>query len=102
MSRLTGTNLRPEKVHVKAKGRGKKQEQPEYNAFTEICLRLGIIKEKELEEKNKNLLTDITNAIKNVSTENPIYIKAKLQMSETGDTSFETINIKSIETIDQF
>jgi hypothetical protein len=102
MNRLTGTNLRPEKVYTKTKG--VKQQNPEYNAFTEMCLKLEIINEKDLISKNKSILADISKIIKSTTTEKPIYIKAKLQQSTNSskETSFETINIKSIKVIEDF
>ena len=51
MSLLTGTNIRPDKVHVKAKGRGKTKEQPEYNKLTELLLRLNVFTIEELDKR---------------------------------------------------
>ena len=100
MSILTGTNIRPDKVHVKAKGRGKTKEQPEYNKLTELLLRLKVFTVEELEKRDEIILNKISNFIKNIS-EKPIYIKAKLE-TQNNETTFETLNIKSIEVIPSF
>jgi hypothetical protein len=100
MSILTGTNIRPDKVHVKAKGRGKTKEQPEYNKLTELLLRLNVFTIEELNKRDEIVLNKTSNLIKNIG-EKPIYIKAKLEI-QNNDTTFETINIKSIEIIPNF
>ena len=102
MSKLTGTNIRPEKIHVKAKGRGKDKEQPEYNALTEMCLRLGVFKHSELKTNNKELIEKIRLAMKNTSPEKPVYIKTKLQLIDNEENQFESINMKTIQVIDKF
>jgi hypothetical protein len=97
MSILTGTNIRPDKVYIKAKGRGKNKEQPEYNKLTELLLRLNVFTIEELEKRDETVLSKTTNLIKTIK-ENPICIKAKLDI-QNNDTTFETLNIKSIEII---
>jgi hypothetical protein len=96
----TGTNLNPEKVYIKAKGRGAKNEKPEYNAFTEMCLRLGLIDIKRLEERDYNLLPELFNKMKNVSDNNPIYIKTKLTHNE--NNMMEILDIRTVELIEKF
>jgi len=100
MSLLTGTNIRPDKVYVKSKGRGKTKEQPEYNKLTELLLRLNVFNVEELEKRDEVVLNKTTNLIKNIG-ENPIYIKAKLEI-QNNESTFETLNIKSIEIIPKF
>jgi len=100
MSILTGTNIRPDKVHVKAKGRGKTKEQPEYNKLTELLLRLKVFNVEELEKRDEIVLKKTSDLIKNIS-QKPICVKAKLEI-QNNDTTFETINIKSIEVIPSF
>ena len=58
MNVRTGTLISPEKTHIKAKGRGKTKEQPEYNKLTEILLRLKICTIEEI-QKNKDAIIDI-------------------------------------------
>ena len=100
LSKITGTNLSTDKVHVKAKGRGENKEVPEYNALTEMCLKLGIFKEKELVDNNKELLDKIKKAMSSITEESPIYIKAKLEVSDNSD--FENINMRTIELIEKY
>ena len=100
MSILTGTNIRPDKVHVKAKGRGKTKEQPEYNKLTELLLRLKVFTVEELEKRDEIVLNKTSNLIKTIS-EKPICIKAKLEI-QNNETTFENLNIKSIEVISNF
>jgi len=100
MSILTGTNIRPDKVHIKAKGRGKTKEQPEYNKLTELLIRLNVFTIEELDKRDELVLNKTSNFIKNIS-EKPIYIKAKLEI-QNNETSFENLNIKSIEIIPSF
>ncbi len=100
MSILTGTNIRPDKVYIKAKGRGKTKEQPEYNKLTELLLRLNIFTVDELEKRDESVLSKTANLIKAIK-DNPIYIKAKLEI-QNNETTFETLNIKSIEVIPSF
>jgi len=100
MSILTGTNIRPDKVHVKAKGRGKSKEQPEYNKLTELLLRLNVFSIDELEKRDEVVLSKTSNLIKTIN-EKPIYLKGKLEI-QNNETTFETLNIKSIEVIPAF
>ena len=100
MSILTGTNIRPDKVYVKAKGRGKTKEQPEYNKLTELLLRLNVFTVDELEKRDEIVLSKTSNLIKTIN-EKPIYIQGKLEI-QNNETTFETINIKSIEVIPAF
>lgn len=96
----TGTNLNPDKIHVKAKGRGAKTEKPEYNAFTEICLRLGLIDIQKLENRDVEMLANLTSKFKEISQEKPIYIKTQLTLPE--ELQIEIVNIRSIELIETF
>ena len=100
MNVRTGTLISPEKTHIKAKGRGKTKEQPEYNKLTELLLRLKVFNVEELEKRDEIILNKTSNFIKNIS-EKPIYIKAKLE-TQNNETTFETLNIKSIEVIPSF
>ena len=98
---MTGTKINTEIKHVKAKGRGSK-EQEEYNALTEMCLKLGIFNKKDVKgENNQVLLDNLKNAVKSISSDKPIYIKTKLETSEKS-TEFENINIRTIQLIDKF
>lgn len=96
----TGTNLNPEKVYIKNKGRGSTQEQPEYNAFTEISLRLGLIDIHKLENRDIEMLSNLSKSFKNITKDNPIYIKTKLTRPD--DFKIEVVNIRTIEKIAQF
>jgi len=99
MTKMTGTKISTEIVHVNAKGRGSK-EKPEYNALTEICLKLGILTLKDVKEENTKILLDsLKKAVKTVSEDKPIYIKTKL---ENSDNALENILIRSIELIEKF
>lgn len=99
MTRMTGTKINTEVKHIKAKGRGSK-EQEEYNALTEMCLKLGIFNKKDVRDENNQVLLDnLKNAVKTVSNDKPIYIKTKLETSEKS-TEFENINIRTIKLID--
>jgi hypothetical protein len=100
MSKITGTNLSTDKVHVKAKGRGVNKESPEYNALTEMCLKLGIFKESELSDNNNELLDKVKEAMTTITESNPIYIKAKLEIGDNSD--FENINMRTIELIEKY
>ncbi len=100
MSILTGTNIRPDKVHVKAKGRGKTKEQPEYNKLTELLLRLNVFTIDELKRRDELVLNKTADFIKNIEKNN-IYIKSRLEM-QNNDTSFTSLYIKSIELIPKF
>ena len=101
MSKITGTKISTDVVHVKAKGRGSK-ETPEYNALTEMCLKLGIFKKEEMsDDKQELLLKKLKEAVKSVSKEKPIYIQTKLETSEKS-AEFENINIRTIELIEKF
>jgi hypothetical protein len=101
MSRITGTKISTDVAHTKAKGRGSKEEH-EYNALTEICLKLAIFKKDEItDDKQELLLKKLKEAVESVSVEKPIYIKTKLETSEKS-AEFENINIRSIELIEKF
>ena len=84
----------------KAKGRGKTKEQPEYNKLTELLLRLNVFTIEELDKRDEIVLNKTSNFVKTIS-EKPVYIKAKLEI-QNNETSFETLNIKSIEIIPKF
>jgi hypothetical protein len=96
----TGTNLNPEKVHIKAKGRGVKNEKPEYNAFTEMCLRLNLIDIKRLEDRDSKILIELAKKMKSVTKENPLYIKTKLTRAE--NSLMEVVDIRTVELINKF
>lgn len=97
MSRMTGTKINTEIKHVKGKGRGSKQEE-EYNALTETCLKLGLFDIKDVKEENNQVLIDsLKKSTKEITPDNPIKIKTKLETSESSD--FENINIRTIELI---
>ena len=99
MSILTGTNIRPDKVHVKAKGRGKTKEQPEYNKLTELLLRLKIATIEEISSFDNKKTDEILKRMREANT-NHIFIKSKLQIQEDGE--FETLNPRTIEKIKSF
>ena len=40
--------------------------------------------------------------MKNTSSENPIYMKTKLQLIDNEENQFETINTKTIQVISKF
>jgi len=65
-----------------------------------MCLKLGIFKEKELVDNSKELLDKIKKAMSSITEENPIYIKAKLEVSDNSD--FENINMRTIELIEKY
>ena len=101
MSKITGTKISTDVVHTKAKGRGSK-EKDEYNALTEMCLKLGIFEKEEIvDEKQDLLLKKLKDALNSINKENPIYIKTKLETSEKS-TEFENINVRSIKLIEKF
>ena len=100
MTILTGTNVSPDIKHIKAQGRGKNKEQPEYNKLTELLLRLKVFTVEELEKRDEIVLKKTSDLIKNIN-QKPICVKAKLEI-QNNDTTFETINIKSIEVIPSF
>ena len=101
MSRMTGTKINTEAKHIKAKGRGKK-EQEEYNALTEMCIKLGIFKIEDVRDDNtKTLIENLKNAYKPISEENPIYIKTKLERCEKS-YDLENIDVRTIKLIDKF
>jgi hypothetical protein len=100
MSILTGTNISPDKTYIKAKGRGKEKEIPEYNKLTELLLRLKIFNIDELNKRDETVLKKTSNIIKTIN-ENPIFIKAKLEMQDN-ESNYSTLNIKSIEVIPSF
>tara|TARA_B110000211_G_scaffold207514_1_gene243351 strand:- start:61 stop:582 length:522 start_codon:yes stop_codon:yes gene_type:complete len=101
MSKITGTKISTDVVHTKGKGRGSKEEH-EYNALTEICLKLGIFKKDEItDEKQDLLLKKLKDAVQSITDEKPIYIKTKLETSEKS-TEFENINVRTIELIENF
>jgi hypothetical protein len=101
MSKITGTKISTEVVHTKGKGRGSKEED-EYNALTEMCLKLGIFKKEEIaDDKQEILLKKLKEAVNTISNEKPIYIKTKLETSEKS-TEFENINVRSIKLIEKF
>ena len=100
MSILTGTNISPDKTYIKAKGRGKEKEIPEYNKLTELLLRLKIFNIDELNKRDETVLKKTSNIIKTIN-ENPIFVKAKLEMQDN-ESNYSTLNIKSIEVIPSF
>jgi hypothetical protein len=101
MSKITGTKISTEVVHTKGKGRGSKEEE-EYNALTEICLKLGIFKKEEIvDDKQDMLLKKLKDALSTISSEKPVYIKTKLETSEKS-ADFENINVRTIKIIDKF
>lgn len=96
MSRMTGTKINTEAKHIKAKGRGKK-EQEEYNALTEMCIKLGIFNIQDVKDDNtKTLLDNLKNAYKTISEESPIYIKTKLERCKKS-YNLENIDISTIK-----
>jgi len=97
--RNTGTSLNPNKIYIKAKGRGSSKEQPEYNAFTEMCLRLGFITLEQLNSRPEDISNILKTAFKAVSEENPIYIKTQLVNDDETDSYFENVNIRTIERL---
>lgn len=97
MSKITGTNISVEPTHTVAKGRGKKKEKPEYNAFTEMCLKLGILTEEDLTKEHKALLDKIKKAMLTISEENPIEVKTKLMSVDKVDGDLETIDVRSLK-----
>lgn len=99
---ITGTNLNPLKVHVKAKGRGAKKEQPEYNAFTEMCLRTGFITLEQLNSRPQDISTILKEAFKAVSQDNPVHLKTQLVIDDEETNHFEKISIKTIAKIEYF
>ena len=101
MTRITGTKISTEVAHTKGKGRGK-DEVHEYNALTEMCLKLGIFKKDEISDDNQELLLKkLKEAVKSISEEKPIYIKTKLEASEKS-AEFENISVRTIELIEKF
>ena len=52
---LVGTNLNKEPIVVKYKSRGNKKMKNVFNQFTEICIRLGFITPRELQDYDENL-----------------------------------------------
>ena len=100
MTILTGTNVSPDIKHIKAQGRGKNKEQPEYNKLTELLLRLNVFNIDELKRRDELVLNKTADFIKNIEKNN-IYIKSKLEM-QNNDTSFTSLYIKSIEVIPAF
>lgn len=101
MSKITGTKINTDVVHVKAKGRGTKEES-EYNALTELCLKLGIFKKEDItNDRQELLLKNLKEAVQSISKDNPVYIKTKLETSEKS-SEFENINSRTIELIDKF
>ena len=100
MNVRTGTLISPEKTHIKAKGRGKTKEQPEYNKLTEILLRLKICTIEEIQKNNLDILKEIRERMNNV-IKKPIHFKSKLQIQEDAE-NLETLNNRTIETIPPF
>jgi len=102
MNIRTGTLISPDKTHIKAKGRGKNQEEPEYNKLTEILLRLKLCTFEEIKNNNIDNLKNIRKRMHDVII-NPICFKSKLIFLEleNGD-SLETINERTIENIPSF
>lgn len=100
--RNTGTSLNPNKIYIKAKGRGANKEQPEYNAFTEMCLNLGFITLDQLNSRPEDISNILKSAFKAVSEENPVCIRTKLIHDDETDSHFENVNIKTIEKIESF
>lgn len=99
MTKITGLNVRHEKMTIKS---NKKDQNLEYNNLTELCLKFNIIQENELENRDSNVLSKISQSIKEISKENPIYIKAKLTSNDKIDSVFETIDISTIKVIEKF
>lgn len=101
MSKITGTNISVEPTHTVAKGRGKKKEKPEYNAFTEMCLKLGVLLEEDLKKEHKNLLDKLKKAMITISEEKPIHVKTKLMSVEKVEGDLETIDVRSLKLVKQ-
>jgi hypothetical protein len=99
---ITGTSLNPNKVYIKAKGRGANKEEPEYNAFTEICLRLGFINLEQLNSRPEDISIILKNAFKSVSEDKPVFVKTQLINTDLDATTLEVVNIKTIEKIKPF
>ena len=95
-SAITGTILNPNKVYIKAKGRGATKEQPEYNLFTEMCLRLGFISLEQLNSRPEDISEILKKAFKAVSEDKPVFIKTQLINTDLDTTTLETVNIKTI------
>jgi hypothetical protein len=101
MSKITGTKINTDIVHVKGKGRGSKEES-EYNALTELCLKLGIFKKEDItDDKQELLLKNLKEAVQTINEDKPVYIKTKLETSEKSN-EFENINSRTIELIEKF
>lgn len=99
MNIRTGTLISPEKSHIKAKGRGKTKEQPEYNKLTELLLRLKIATIEEISSFDNKKTDEILKRMREANS-NHIFIKSKLQIQEDGE--FETLNPRTIEKINSF
>ena len=99
MNIRTGTLISPEKSHIKAKGRGKTKEQPEYNKLTELLLRLKIATIEEIASFDNKKTDEILERMREANN-NHIFIKSKLQIQEDGE--FETLNPRTIEKINYF
>lgn len=99
MNIRTGTLISPEKSHIKAKGRGKNKEQPEYNKLTELLLRLKIATIEEIASFDNKKTDEILKRMREANN-NHIFIKSKLQIQEDGE--FETLNPRTIEKINSF
>jgi hypothetical protein len=98
---ITGKNLNPMKV-FKSKVKGNKKELPEYNAFTEICLRLGFITMEQLNSRPEDISMHLKKVFSSVSEEKPVFIKTQLVNIESDSTTLEAVNIKTIELIKTF
>jgi len=100
MNVLTGTLISPKKVYIKAKGRGKTKEQPEYNKLTELLLRLKLTTIEEIESYNNDITKQIIKRMNDVF-KNHIHLKSKLQIQEDVE-NLETLNNRTIEKIPPF
>lgn len=99
---VTGTSLNPNKIYIKAKGRGSNKEQPEYNAFTEMCLRLGFISIEHLNSRPEDISNILKSAFKAVSEEKPIFVKVQLINTDSENSHLEVVNIKTLSQIKFF
>ena len=97
INHITGTNIGTQITHIKALGRGK-AEEPEYNALTETCLKLGVFERSEVKDENEDLLiSKLKKAMNTVSEEKPITIKCKLTQNSK---NFDVISVRTIKLIE--
>jgi hypothetical protein len=103
MKKSTGLNLRPEKAaKAKASNDNAGDSGSTYNVFTDLLLTLKVLTVEELESRSDIGLKKASRAIKNISKDNPIYIKTKLKDNTYEGDVFEIVDHKTIELIEKF